>query len=53
MVLWLIQSPPPIHIYISGDVGQDFTNYVALLWVEVGQPYLKLPNYIAEHPRRM
>jgi hypothetical protein len=42
-----------MHIYTSAGIGEVFTNYVALLWVEAGQPYLKLPNYTPEHPRRM
>jgi hypothetical protein len=53
MVFWLIQFPPQTQIYTNAGIGQVFTNYVALLWVEAGQPYLELPNYITEHPRRM
>jgi hypothetical protein len=37
----LIQPPSPhflIHVYTSLALGRDLTNYVALLWAEVGQP---------------
>ena len=34
-----------IHEYTSATLGRVLTNYVALLWVEYGQPWLNMSWY--------
>lgn len=51
MPFYLIQPPPPFgYMYKSEAFRRVLTNYVALLWIEVGQPYFRQIPEVVQWP---